>query len=110
MTNRNRLEITPHVAIAHYMATFTTRTAHFIATFLDIQNYLTTFVAETVALESVDPKCKKQEAGTNHIIYSLVATKIRFFQLFLCIMVYYHVICLMNQNLSDYKIISVFSE
>jgi len=63
---------------------------------LDIQNYLTTFVAETVALESVDPKCKKQEAGTNHIIYSLVATKIRFFQLFLCRMVYRHFICLMN--------------
>jgi hypothetical protein len=98
MTNRNRLEITPHVAIAHYMATFTTRTAHFFATFLDIQNYLTTFVAETVALESVDPKCKKQEAGTNHIIYSLVATKIRFFQLFLCRMVYRHFICLMNLN------------
>lgn len=43
-----------------------------------------------------DPKCKKQEAGTNHIIYSLVATKIRFFQLFLCRMVYRHFICLMN--------------
>jgi len=83
MSNRNRLEITPHIAIANDMATFTARTAHFIATFLDIQNYLTTFVAETVALESIDPKCEKQEAGTNHIIYSLVATKIRFFQLFL---------------------------
>jgi hypothetical protein len=54
MTNGNRLKVTPHIAIAHYMATFAARTAHFIATFLDIQNYLTTFVAETVALESID--------------------------------------------------------
>ncbi|MDE6808062.1 MAG: hypothetical protein K2I98_06365, partial [Prevotella sp.] len=78
------------------MAAFTARAAHFIATFLDIQNYLTTFVAETVALESIDPKCDKQKAGTYHIIYSLGATKIRFFQLFLCIILYYHFICRMN--------------
>ena len=68
MANRNRLEVTPHIAIAHYIATFTARTAHFIATFLDIQNYLTNYVAETVALESIDPKCEIQEAGTYHII------------------------------------------
>lgn len=36
MTNGNRLEVTTHIAIAHYMATFAARTAHFFATLLDI--------------------------------------------------------------------------
>ncbi len=39
-------------------------------------NYLAIFVAETVALESIDAECEKQEAGIYHVIYSLVATKI----------------------------------
>ena len=33
------------------------------------------FVAETLALESIDAECEKQEAGIYHVIYSLVTTK-----------------------------------
>lgn len=52
MAYRNRLEVTPHITVTDYMTAFAVRTAHFIATLLDIQNYLAIFVAETVALES----------------------------------------------------------
>lgn len=76
MTYRDSLEVAPYITITNNMTTLTTWTAHFVHSLLDIQNYLAIFVAETVALESIDAECEKQEAGIYHVIYSLVATKI----------------------------------
>ncbi|GAB6975094.1 hypothetical protein JCM15124A_00010 [Prevotella falsenii] len=59
MTDRNALEITPNMTVADNMLTSAQRTAHFIASLLNVQHYFTIFVTIRVALETFNAKRKE---------------------------------------------------
>jgi hypothetical protein len=58
VTDRNGLEITPYMAVADNMLAPAQRTAHFITSLLNVQNYFAIFVAVRVALETFNAKRK----------------------------------------------------
>ena len=58
MTDRNGLEITPCMTVANNMLASAQRTAHFIASLLNVQDYFAIFVAVRVALGTFNAKRK----------------------------------------------------